>query len=503
MSAGELTRRAVGGLLWTGGGKAAYGVLYVVVLAILARMLSPAEFGVVSAALVVIGVSQIVSQLGLGPALVQRPALEPRHVDTAFAASIGIGVVLGSLVWTAGPAAAAFLRVPDAGPVIQALAWVFPLQGVAVVAESLLRRDLEFRRLAQVEVASYALGYGLVGIVLAAAGWGVWALVAGQIAQSVVRTVWVVALRPPRPTQLGDRRSLAELLYFGGGFTLARIANYIAVQGDNLVVARTLGPAALGVYGRAYGLMSAPAYGFGTVLDTVLFPAMARIQDDPARLAAAYRRGVALLALIVLPPSVVLIVVAPEFIRVVLGPRWDAAVVPFQVLAIGMLFRTSYKISDSLARATGAVYRRAWRQVFYAGLVVLAAWVGQFWGVAGVAWGALAALAVNFGLMAQLSLRLARFPWSEFWAAHVPAVRLTLLAAPPAWVAAAGLRAVGAPAAIVLAAAAAAAAAVAVAALTRAPGAFLGPDGAWIATTLRDYATRFRRRDAATAPVGA
>ena len=116
MSAGDLTRRTVGGLLWTGGGKAAYGLLYLSVLAILARMLSPAEFGVVSAALVVIGVSQIVSQLGLGPALVQRPELEPRHVDTAFSASIAIGLVLGALVWAAAPAAAGFLRVPAAAP---------------------------------------------------------------------------------------------------------------------------------------------------------------------------------------------------------------------------------------------------------------------------------------------------------------------------------------------------------------------------------------------------
>jgi PST family polysaccharide transporter len=352
-------------------------------------------------------------------------------------------------------------------------------------------------------VAAYALGYGLVGIVLAAAGWGVWALVAGQMAQTVIRTAWVVALRPPRRARLGDGRSLAELLYFGGGFTLAKVANFIAVQGDNLVVARALGPTALGVYGRAYALMSAPAYGFGTVLDNVLFPAMARIQHDPERLAAAYRRGVALLALLVLPPSVVLILVAPEFIRVALGPRWDAAVAPFQVLAIGMLFRTSYKISDSLARATGAVYRRAWRQALYAGLVVAGAAIGQFWGVLGVAWGALVALTVNFALMAQLSLRLARFPWSAFRAAHAPAAWLTLVTTPPAWAVAALLRNAGAPALLVLAGAAAAGAAMGLAAVARAPKRFLGADGAWITVTLRDYAARFRRRGVAGAPAGA
>ena len=108
------------------------------------------------------------------------------------------------------------------------------------------------------------------------------------------------------------------------------------------------------------------------------------------RLAAAYLRAVALIALLVLPLSAALILLAPEVVRVALGPRWGLAVAPFQILGIGMLFRTSYKMSDSIARSTGAVYRRAWRQVIYAALVVVGAWVGQHWGIAGVAWGALA-----------------------------------------------------------------------------------------------------------------
>src|SRR6185437_7222982 len=164
---------------------------------------------------------------------------------------------------------------------------------------------------------------------------------------------------PPRRLAL-QSQAFKDLAYFGGGFTVARLANYAAVYGDNVVTGRFLGPAALGYYGRAYSLMSAPAYAFGTVLDAVLFPAMAKVQDDPPRLAAAYRRGVALIALVVLPTSAALILLAPEVIRVALGPHWTAAVAPFQILGIGMLFRTSYKMSDSIARSTGVVYRRAW-----------------------------------------------------------------------------------------------------------------------------------------------
>src|SRR5215213_10088355 len=104
--------------------------------------------------------------------------------------------------------------------------------------------------------------------------------------------------------------------------------------------------------------MANPAALFGEVVDKVLFPTMARVQDDPVRLRATYRRGITLIALVMLPTSAALYVLAPELIRVALGPKWSAVDTPFRIFALGMLFRTSYKMSDAAARATGNVYRR-------------------------------------------------------------------------------------------------------------------------------------------------
>lgn len=495
---GGLTRRTITGLMWAAWGKGAQAGLQLVVLAIMARLLTAADFGVVSAALVVIGFSSIFSQLGFGPALVQRPTLEQRHLDTAFTSSVLFGLLLGTIIWIGAPLAAELLRIPDVQPVLRTMAWVFPLQGLGVMADSLLRRELHFRWLSNLDVAAYGLGYGVVGIGLALAGQGVWALVGGYMAHALLRSVVLVAKRPPHWRRPFDGEAFRELLYFGGGFTLAKAANYLAVQGDNLVVGRFLGPQALGFYGRAYSLMSAPAYGFGTVLDTVLFPAMAKVQHDAKRLAAAYRRGVALIALLTLAPSAALILLAPELITIVLGPRWHPTVTPFQILTIGMLFRTSYKMSDSLARSTGVVYRRARRQILYAVLVVLGAWIGQHWGIAGVAWGALTALTVNFLLMAGLSLSVAGISWATFWQAHVPAVRLTIASFPAVWATATLLRHWNQPPLVVLGVAAAMGTAVAILVGVRAPGLFLGPDGLWILDALRG----FLPRRAAVPPVG-
>nr|MBA2244395.1 oligosaccharide flippase family protein [Gemmatimonadota bacterium] len=242
---GGLTRRTVGGLLWAAWGKGAQAVLHLLVLAVLARLLSPSDFGVVSAALVVIGFSAIFTQLGLGPALVQRPILEQRHLDTAFSFSLGMAVFVGAAVAAGAPLVAAFFQTPQVEPVVRVLALIFPMQGLALVAESLARRELRFRWLANIDVAAYGIAYGVVGVGLALAGWGVWALACAELVRVGVRTAALIVGQEQRPRIAWERAAFGELMYFGGGFTIAKIANYLAVQGDNLVVGRMLGPAAL------------------------------------------------------------------------------------------------------------------------------------------------------------------------------------------------------------------------------------------------------------------
>src|SRR5437016_2831326 len=353
----DLTHQTLGGLVWIGGGKVVYAGLRLLVLAILARLLSPADFGIVGAALVVVGFSAIFSQLGLAPAIVQRPVLERRHLEAAFSASVLFGLLLGVLLWVSAPFAARFFHIAGVEPVLRVLAWMFPLDGLSAIAESQVQRELRFRWLATMEVLTFVLGYGVVGVVLALLGAGV---------------------------------------------------------------------------------------------DRVLFPAMASIQTDTRRLAEAYRRGVGLMALIMLPASLVLFIVAPELILAMLGPHWTAVVTPFQILALGMFLRTSYRISDVTARATAAVYHRAWRQLVYALCVLTGAWFGNTWGIAGVAAGVVGALAVNFFLMADLGLRLTRQTWRSFWDAHAPALALAAVAGLLAWGTAAAVRALGAPPLVLL-----------------------------------------------------
>lgn len=492
-------------MLWVLTGNGAQAILQLLVLLVLARLVAPREFGLYSAALVVAGLATIFSELGVGPAIVQRAALEPRHIAAGFTMSMLLGCSAALAAFLGAPFIAALFGMPSLTDIVRFVSVVFVFRGAAVVAEALLQREMDFRSVASVRFGSFALGSGCVSIALALLGLGVWALVWGAVANGFLRMVFALAVKGHAVRFVGDVSAWRELMYFGTGFTLGRLGNYTAFNIDNLVVGRALGAASLGFYGRAFQLMSAPTNLFGEVIDLALFPAMSRLQGERDRLALAVRRGVALAAIVVLPASAALVLLAPEIILVLLGDGWEPVVLPFQILVAATLFRTSYRVSDSLSRATGAVYSRAWRQWVYAGLVAGGAFFGARWGLPGVACGVLVASLAMFLIMAQLSLSKTGLPVREFAAAHVAAAPATLLAAGVTYAAATVLRALGAAPFLVLFATGVLLVACALVALRLQPRWLLGSDGRWMLGLILE---RFRpakprtARESRTTPLG-
>jgi O-antigen/teichoic acid export membrane protein len=468
-----LSHRTVGALSWMFVNASGQIALQITVLAVLARLVAPDQFGLVAATVILITFSEIISDCGIGAALIQRAKVTDEHIRTAFTLTALLSIAVWLCVVVGAPAIASFFRLPALTPLIRVGGLAFVIRSLTV-GDFLLARRMQFRALAMIELASYA-GYAAVAVVLAARGWGAWALVDGQVAAAAIYTglLWVVVPHPRRPCLDGD--AVHDLVSYGGGQFLGRIGNWFAMQGDNFVVGRTLGADALGLYGRSYAMMSLPANLFGQVANEVLFPAMASVQHDREKLRVAFRHSSAVLALLALPASIVVAMLGDETVRVLLGPSWVALETAFSVMVFGMFFRTSYKLSDSLARATGAVYRRAWRQGVYAAAVVGGAFIGHWWGIRGVAFGVLAAVVVNFVLMAHLALELIDMSWSSFAGAHAPALLVTgvlvLTVGPTALL----LRALGASSLVILACGVSVAGITSVALIRSAPGLRLTP----------------------------
>jgi O-antigen/teichoic acid export membrane protein len=477
-------------MVWTMSGTGVQALVQLLVIMALGRLLTPAEFGLMGAAIVVIALSQIVSQIGVGPAIIQRQELEPIHLRSAFTISAGLGLVLGILVWASAPALAAFYRMPEVEPVFRGVALLFPMDGLNTVGKSILIRELRFRLFVALDVGSYILGYACLGVLLAWQGFGVWALVAANVAQVTLRAVAMYAAtrHPLRPSL--NLRASRDLLSYGVGHSLGQIGTVLSQQADNLVVGRWLGAAALGIYGRAYSLMVMPATVFGKTVNRVLFPVMAQVQNEPERLGAAYERALAVVALVSLPVSACLWIIAPEFIRVVLGPAWGEVVLPFRLFTISLLFRMSSKISDACTKAAGAVYSRALLQGIFALLVFLGALIGQQWGIGGVAVAVSIAMGINWIAMAALGRSVTNVTWSQFLRAQVPGVLLALVIGVSVALTVETVRALGLGMILVILTAAVTAAGVAWAASRVQRNLFLGPHGVWAIRRAEDFMRR-------------
>ncbi len=474
------SRGAVHGLMSTTTAALVQGFGQLLVLAILARYVSKTDFGLVTATLVVIGLGRQLAEALVLPALVQRNTLTPRDSGTAATLSWLFSFVAVALLWLGAGAIAQLFNEPAIIPIVKVMATVFLLQSPLFVAEGLIQRDFGFGRLASAEVLSFLLGYTLVGVTLALLGAGVWALVWAYVAQVMVKTVVLVWQRPDALRLAFDPASARATLNLAGGFGTSKLLNYAALQGDYAVVAATMSAAAVGVYGRAYQLVSLPVMLLGVALDRVLFPAYARLQNDRPRAAEHYRHSVALSAMLIAPITVLFVLLAPELVRFLLGPNWSETVVPLQILAASLLFRMGYKLNDPLTKGLGVVYRRAWRVAVYALAVVLCALAGSSWGLVGVAIGVSVAITINFLLVAQLALQLLNISWRDYAAMHARGVMLALCLLPFAWAAVSGLRNVGAGSfAILCGVVMLVGAGLLLAALLR-PDVVLGPDVQWL-----------------------
>jgi PST family polysaccharide transporter len=381
---------------------------------LLARLLAPEDFGIVVLALVVVVLVQPLSDLGVGNALIQRPALTERHVRCAatFAAVLGSAVAVA--IGLIAPWAAAVLGDHRVAPVLRLLAAGIAIRGLAVAADALLRRQLDFRRQAAILTVSNLAGYGGVGVTLALSGHGVWSLAWGALAQTTLAAggQLLVVRHSGRP--LLARRELAELLHFGIGAAFSAWANQLALQGDNLVVGRWLGPISLGFYDRAYSLMNAPRACFASVISGVLFPAMSHVQDEPARLRRGYLVASRLTSLVAAPSMATLGVAAPHLIPALYGSEWIGMVLPLQILCVAGYFRALYNLGGPVAQSVGRVYGELWRQIVYAVLVIGGSVIARPYGVTGVAVAVTVAILFMYIAIGNLAIGATATTWGDY-----------------------------------------------------------------------------------------
>jgi PST family polysaccharide transporter len=380
----DLKGRSVRGGVVTASAQAVRFLLQTGSTMVLARLLTPGDFGLIAMVAVFTGFVGLFKDLGLSMATVQRLEINHAQVNSLFWINFAVGVLLTALSAALAPAVAWFYGEPQLAVITAAIAVTFIFTGLSAQHLALMRRQMRYTLLACVQVSSMLAGI-IAAIFLAWYGAGYWALVALTAATEIANTVLVWALSPWRPGWPRLSGDIWPMVRFGGNLTGFNIVNYFTRHMDSFLIGAKWGASPLGIYSKAYGLLLLPLNQVNAPIGAVAIPALSRLQDDPERYRRYYCRVVQLVAYLTMPLVVLLAVLSDEVVAVVLGDQWLPAASIFRIFAF-------FAIAQSIAGTTGWVMvslaqaDRMFRWGLLQSTTLVAAFiVGLPWGPYGVA----------------------------------------------------------------------------------------------------------------------
>ncbi|HYV13864.1 MAG TPA: lipopolysaccharide biosynthesis protein [Pyrinomonadaceae bacterium] len=351
---------------------------------VLARLLTPQDYGLIAMVAVVTNFSYPFRNLGLSAATIQKPTIDNRQVSTLFWVNVGLSVAIMLLTMGLAPVVAWFYGEPRLILITMAIAVGFIFSGLAIQHEALLKRQMRFFGLAASELASMFAGT-IAAIALALWGAGVWALVGANLvtAFAFMSGVWIACRwRPGFPVR---NSGVGSMLKFGRNLTGNNILNYIARNIDNLLIGRVWGPRQLGLYVRAYQLLLLPLDQICSPIDGVAITALSRLINDPERYRSAYLRMLEKLAMVTMPIMALMIGTSDWLVPVMLGPQWVETSRIFAVMGILGLVEPISNTMGWLLISQGRTHHVFQWGVIDAVLSIASILVGLPWGAIGVA----------------------------------------------------------------------------------------------------------------------
>lgn len=334
----SLDKAVAGGLAWAAGAKSATQFFTWTFTLIVAHLLSPAEFGLVNMAGIINVVASTLAEFGMGQAVLQMPELEAGTIAQLNTACVAICTAMYGLLVLAAPLIAKFFKDGRLTTLVVAASFGLVITGFQSVPTGLLEKDLDYRRLSVGESLTTLL-QAVVTVGCALGGFAYWSLVVGALTGRAAGAALTYYWKPV-PFALPRWKQIQAPMRLGAHLTVGRMATWVYAVSDGVIVGRTLGGSALGVYQMAMSLANAPAEKIGLLMMRVTGPLFARVQKDEELVRRYFRIISESVSLSVFPLLLGLAVVAPEAVHVLLGPKWSAAVGPIRWLAVFMCART-------------------------------------------------------------------------------------------------------------------------------------------------------------------
>jgi O-antigen/teichoic acid export membrane protein len=371
---------------------------------LLARLLGPEPFGIVAVAWMILGIGNLFADLGFGAALVQRESLSTLDLRFIFTCQMAFASLLTAVGVLSAEHIAAYFHKPEATLVIQVMFFLFVLQSLGQTAASVLRRSLNFKALQQITVVSYLIGYLFIGIPAAYMGFGVWSLVAAHLVQSFLNSILLIRVTSV-PIRTYFHRGSPDIVSFGLKVTAANLSSWSISNLETVFIGRAFGVVELGLYNRAFNLLSTPMNVITTGFQGVLFSLCSRTQKDLERIKRIYLETNAAVAVICFPLFVTAAVVPETIVLGVYGVKWQEAIPIITPLSLAVLVNALLAIKGPILMAGNRVGIELKNQVYTILLFIPLLLITIQHSLVAVAWAVFATYLVRWILLAINTLR--------------------------------------------------------------------------------------------------
>lgn len=400
--ADNLGNRAIKGTIWASIDRiGSMGIQFVVNL-VLARLLTPADFGAIGMIMIFILVSQVFIDGGFSSALIQRKEADQTDFSTIFFWNIGVGALFYMIVFLGAPSIARFYDMPVLQPVLRVLGVILIFNAAISVQTTRLQKTLSFRSLAAIDIASSLAG-GALAVGMALRGMGVWSLVGMMLSMSVIKAVMFYCVTRWLPSAVFSKESLQRLFSFGGYLFCANLLQTACQNVQGIIIGKRFSASQMGYYSQADKLNSISGYTLPQIIVQVMYPVYSQLQEDRPKLISTMLMNFRVIAFVIFPLLSMLVLVAEPLIVWLYGERWLPSVPYFRILCVGSVFMCLTNINYYAVAAVGRS-RQLFLWSFYKWGMLLALLLGGMWlGMTALMWAIVASHANIFLVNALLS----------------------------------------------------------------------------------------------------
>ena len=386
---------------------------------IVARILMPRDYGILGISMMLIGYANIFTNFGFNQAIVQKQIFDKKILNSIFTFDLSISILIATGFFFSAGFIAEFFKTPECEKAIRVLSSVFLLTSFSALPHAILRRDMNFKAVALLEVSQSVL-MSVITLVLALRGWGYWALVYGQIVPLCIITL-AYCIKARWIPGVYYNNSLMKAVYdFGIWNLLNAQLSFVSQHIDKFIIGRWLGPVSLGFYDKSMSIATVPSNSILMNINAVMFSSFSKNQGSKGELKECFRKSLTLSSVIVFPIYTGLIVVAPYFVYSLLGEKWSPMILPFQVILFGFLFKSLLGLISNFNVAIGKYRNQSLRSLASVIVFTLACFLFLRFGLKGIAFSFVVFSCTLFILGMSLSISQIDMSWAQVIRAILP-----------------------------------------------------------------------------------